>query len=873
MKNLTIIDTFGFFFRNFYALPKLKNKDGFPTGMLAGFISLVQNLYEDESIDYLVFALDSKGKTYRHKLYEKYKANRQEPPEELKMQLSVCVELINKMGLTGYEVSGYEADDIIASCVKFAKKNDIKVKIITHDKDLYQLIDENVSIYDPTRKITIDKQGCFEKYGVYPHQVQDFLAIAGDSSDNIPGIKGIGLKGAKKLLDEFDTLDEIYENIEKVANLRTKNLLIQSKENAYFSKELTTLYDELDIFDEIKSSKLPENSPLENIIQELKKYELERALNKIGKTAQRKIKFEAITLLNEQEFDEVIKKNIDKKILAFDTETDDINSETANIVGFSFCFDDKKAYYVPIAHRYLGVETQFPKDAAKRAIKRLFEFEVIGQNLKFDLKVILKNFGIKTSHFKADTMILAWLLNPDKAVGMDALSKTLLNHETIKFNDIVPKKQTFANVNIQDATKYAAEDAFITLRLYEKLLELLPKELVSHAENIEFEFLKVLFDMEEIGIKVDKKILENLLQKSTEALSKLTQEIYSLTKTEFNINSVKQLGVVLFEHLKLRIIKKTKTGYSTDESVLNELIDEHEVVPRLLDYRESFKLKSTYIEPLLKLAEKADRVHTNFLQTGTSTGRLSSKDPNLQNIPVRTSLGREIRAAFVAKDGFSLVGLDYSQIELRLLAHFSQDKTLVNAFLSDKDIHQETADKIFGQNSDKRAVAKSINFGLLYGMGQKKLSKTLGITTAEAKEYIESYFNSFASVKSYLESVKNLAKEQGYIETLLKRRRYFDFANATPMFYAAYERESVNTLFQGSAADIIKLAMIKIHKELTNENAKLLLQIHDELIFEVKDDMAADFAQKAQDIMQNIYKLNVPLKTSLSIAKNWLELK
>lgn len=873
MKTLTIIDTFGFFFRNFYALPKLTNKNGFPTGMIAGFISLVQSLYEDESIDYLVFALDSKGKTYRHKLYEKYKANRQEPPEDLKTQLGICVELIHKMGLTGYEMSGYEADDIIASCVKFAKKNNIKVRIVTHDKDLYQLIDENVSIYEPTKKTIINEQGCFEKYGVYPHQVRDFLAIAGDSADNIPGIKGIGLKGAKKLLDEFGSLDGIYENVEKVANERTKNLLKESKENAYFSKELTTLYDKLDIFKDIENAKLPTTSPLVNIIDELREFELERALNKIGKTAQKQIKFEAITLYNEQEFNEVIKKNSDKKIVAFDTETDDIDWEVANIVGFSFCFDDEKAYYVPIAHRYLGSPEQFPKDAAQRAIEKIFEFEVVGQNLKFDLKIILKNFGVKTLDFKADTMILAWLLNPDKAIGMDALSKALLNHETIKFNDIVPKKQTFANVNIQDATNYAAEDAFITLKLYEKLLELLPDELIEHAKNIEFEFLKVLFDMEETGIKVDKQILEILLKKSTEALLKLTKEIHSLTKSEFNINSVKQLGVVLFEHLKLRVVKKTKTGYSTDESVLNELIDEHEVISKILDYRESFKLKSTYIEPLLKLTEKADRVHTSFLQTGTSTGRLSSKDPNLQNIPIRTPLGREIRAAFVAKDGFSLIGLDYSQIELRLLAHFSQDETLVNAFMQDKDIHQETADKIFGANSDKRAIAKSINFGLLYGMGQKKLSKTLGISTAEAKEYIESYFNSFSSVKKYLESVKDLAKEQGYIETLLKRRRYFNFENATPMFYAAYEREAVNTLFQGSAADIIKLAMIRICNELTNENARLLLQIHDELIFEVKDELAEEFAKKAQDIMQNIYKLKIPLKTSLSIAKSWLELK
>jgi DNA polymerase-1 len=471
---------------------------------------------------------------------------------------------------------------------------------------------------------------------------------------------------------------------------------------------------------------------------------------------------------------------------------------------------------------------------------------------------------------------MAWLLDSESSVGMDSLAKRLFGYNTIKFSDVVPKNATFANIELEDACKYSAEDAWITLKFYHKLKELLEPKLLELAGTLEFPFIKVLRYMENEGIKVDTAHLKGLLEKSESAINSLTREIYNLSGREFNINSTQQIGAVLFGHLGLAASKKTKTGYSTDENVLNELLDKHPVIEKLLEYREIYKLKSTYIEPLLKIAlnDKDLRIRTTFLQTGTSTGRLSSKDPNLQNIPVRTELGKEVRTAFIAKEGYKLVGIDYSQIELRLLAHFSLDNALVNAFLEDKDIHLATAAKLFGERAkEMRSVAKSINFGLLYGMGAKKLAAAINVSQNEAKSYIESYFASFATVKNYILFIEESAQKNGFIETLLGRRRNFDFASASALMLANYKREAVNAVFQGSAADLIKLAMLNIYDTLLNDDARLLLQIHDELIFEVKEENALEFSKQASEIMEAVYKLNVPLKTTVSIGDNWGELK
>lgn len=881
MKTITIIDTFGFFFRNFYALPNLRNKDGFPTGLITGFANFIYTLKEEHETDYILFALDAKGKNFRHEIDPNYKANRSPAPEDLKTQLPVAISWIDKMGFKSFSQEGFEADDVIAAAVRFAKEHDIKVRIVSHDKDLYQLIeDDKVVIYDPIKKVEINREKCFEKFGVYPERVGDYLAIVGDAADNVPGVKGIGAKGAKKLIDEFGDVQSIYENIENVANPRAKKLLEESRENAFLSKKLVRLDESLDISDKFESFHFPENQPLENIVDELEKYDLKGILSRLKYTPKPQEKKETCTFTpilldtNEKLF-EIVNKLTCSDTVAFDTETTGLDVKVAKIVGFSFALSDKEAYYVPIAHNYLGVTEQITLEDAKKAIEKIFTCRVVGQNLKYDFAIVKQNFNsLHVEHF-SDTMILAWLLNPEKRVGLDNLAKQFFDYEMVKFKTVVPKGEDFSAVNLEDACKYASEDAWMTYKLYDKLCEVLEPKLLSLAKRIEFPFIMTLLEMEEEGIKVDVPYFKALESKTNSAIETLKKEIFSLSGSEFNLNSPKQLGVVLFEQLELPVIKKTKTGYSTDESVLTKLLDEHEVIAKLLEYRELAKLQSTYIKPLLKLGENSSnsRIHTSFLQTGTATGRLSSKDPNLQNIPTRTKLGREVRDGFVASEGYSFVGIDYSQIELRLLAHYSEDKELLDAFNNDLDIHTQTAIKLFGEDEakEKRGIAKSINFGLLYGMGARKLSQTLGISQAEAKGYIENYFKSFSTVKEYLKSISDSAKELGYVDTLLGRRRYFDWKNANGMQIPMYEREAVNTRFQGSASDLIKLSMLKIQNEL--KDSKMLLQIHDELIFEVKEEYAEEFAQKVATIMKNIYDLKVKLDVSVSIGKNWGELK
>ncbi|OPA72516.1 DNA polymerase I [Campylobacter pinnipediorum subsp. caledonicus] len=879
-KILTIIDTFGFFFRLYYAMPHLKNKQGNSSGMISGFANFINNLKDEFESDYIIFAIDSKGKTLRHDIDNDYKANRSEPPKELKEQLPICIKMIEDMGLCAINKDGYEADDIIASVVKIAKSKDIFVRVVTHDKDLYQLIDDGkVSIYSPITKIEHDSNSCLEKYGVRPEKILDFLALIGDTSDNIPGVKGIGTKGAKKLLDEFKDIEDIYNNLSLVLNERTKNMLIDGKDSAFLSKKLATLFDDALVDLPLDDAIFPTENPLLNIVDTLYEYDLNKIIKNLKMQDTKDVldlKFNPILITDEEKLQEILSTITSETIVAFDTETTSVDVSVAKLVGFSFCFNEDESYYVPVAHSYLGVGKQINIDFCSWAISQIYSGCVIGHNLKYDFAVVKNNLDINPPKNYKDTMILAWLSEPAMAVGMDALAKRLYNnYETLKFESIVKKNETFADVDLQTACKYASEDAWITLKFYKSFLNLLEPNLLELADKLEFEFIKVLLDMENEGIKLDVQKLRELIISNDTKLKELTSEIYTLCGENFNINSVQQLGTILFDKLSLPAKKKTKTGYSTDESVLNDLIDSHEVIPKILSYRELYKLQNTYCEPLLNLAlkDKNSRIYTSFLQTGTSTGRLSSKNPNLQNIPARGHLAKDVRSAFVAKDGFSFIGLDYSQIELRLLAHFSQDEALVKAFLDDEDIHTRTAISIFGEFDDqKRSVAKSINFGLIYGMGASKLSNQINISRAQAKEYISLYFKAFPTIKEFLEGIKIKAREDGFIATLLGRKRYFDFTNATPMQLAMYEREAVNTKFQGSAADIIKMSMVEIAK-ITDENAKLLLQIHDELIFEVKDEYAQEFGKKAQNIMQNITKLNVPLKTSLNYAKDWAGLK
>ncbi len=883
MKSITIIDTFGFFFRNYYALPYLKSKEGFPTGLLTGFINFIASVNKEHSSDYILFALDSKEKTLRKELDPNYKANRPKPPEDLLAQLPVAISWIEKMGFKQLEYAGYEADDIIGAMVSYAKKNGIKVRIVSHDKDLYQLIDDDkVTIYDPMKKIEINEQKCVEKFGVKPSLIVDYLAIVGDASDNIPGVKGIGAKGATKLLNEYDSLENIYENIDSIRNARTVKLLQDSKENAFLSKKLATLYDDFIQSCDLDEFKFPEKNPILCIEDELIKYDMKAILKRAGiayeeNEKERKSEFQSILLDTKKRVDEVIDEFESGSIIAFDTETNSLDPKEAKIVGFSFAVDEKRAYYVPIAHNYLGVGDQLSHSDAKEILERLMSYKIVGQNLKYDFAILKHNFGFENLEVYADTMIISWLLDPSLSASLDNMAKRYFSYEMVKFKDIVKKGENFSNIVLDMACTYASEDAWMTLKIYNFLEPKLSTILKEEAKEVEYPFINTLLKIEDTGIKIDIAFFKKLLSEADEKIANLTKEIYSLSESEFNINSTQQLGAILFDKLGLKAGKKTKTGYSTNEKVLNDLLDAHPIIPKLLEYREVYKLRSTYIDPLLKLGKKREdnRIYTSFLQTGTATGRLSSKNPNLQNIPVRTEVGRKIREGFISKEGYVLVGIDYSQIELRLLAHFSQDGALMNAFNEKKDIHLETAIKIFGEEEakEKRSVAKSINFGLLYGMGSRKLADTIGVTPKEAKIYIENYFATFPTVKSFIANVQLDAKEKGYVQTLLGRRRIFDYESANAFVKASFERESVNTIFQGSAADLIKMSMNKIIKEIDESEASLLLQIHDELIFEVKEQKAEEFSLYAKELMENIYELRVPLECSVSIASNWGGLK
>ncbi|ELH2170892.1 TPA: DNA polymerase I, partial [Campylobacter jejuni] len=869
----------GFFFRLYYALKGFKNSQGQASGMISGFANFIYSLKNEYKSDYIVFALDSKGKTFRSEIDPNYKQNRTPPPPELLEQIPICIKMIEKMGFISVSREGYEADDIIASFVKTCENRDIFVRIITQDKDLYQLIkDGKTSIYSPISKNDYDEAACLEKYGVKPNQIRDFLALCGDSSDNIPGVKGIGAKGAKTLLDEFGSIEGIYENLTLVRNERSRNLLLEGKENAFLSKKLASLYDNLEVQNLIEKATYPDEEPLLKILEILEHYELNTLLKKLRQNPDNKDKnlgFKATLVQDENKLFEILNTLDKESIIAFDTETTGLDTKEAKIVGFSFCMNENEAFYVPLTHNYLGVGEQISLQSAKKAIEVIFNHFVIGHNLKYDFKIIQNNFDLNLPQKYADTMILAWLKNPSLRVNMDDLALRLFNYETLHFESLVKKGENFASVELEKACKYAAEDAYITLRFYLYFLKNLETPLLELAKNCEFDFIKIIMMMEENGIKLDTNALEILMKKFENEIKNLSEEIYTLCEDRFNLNSPKQMGDILFEKLKLPSGKKGKTGYSTDEKVLNILLDKHPVIAKILDYRELAKLYSTYCEPLLKLAlkDKNSRIYSSFLQTGTATGRLSSKDPNLQNIPAHGQYAKDYKSCFVAKDEFSFISLDYSQIELRMLAHFSEDEKLLNAFANDEDIHARTAIMIFGEsNYETRSVAKSINFGLIYGMGYKTLSQNLKIEANLAKSYIEKYFENFTSIKKYFEKVKNEAKQNGFITTLSGRKRYFDFENAKPMQIAMYERESINSILQGSAADVIKLAMLEINKEL-NEDKKLILQIHDELIFEVKDDLCENFVKKTRDIMENIVKLKVKLKTSSSIAKNWGDLK
>lgn len=872
-------------------MPPLKSKSGFPTGLLTGFLNFLSRFSKEHDTDYIIFCLESKGRGFREEIYADYKGNRPDAPEDFKAQLPIAIEWLDKLGLKTMSVDGYEADDLIAAMAKIAKNDGVTVKVVSHDKDLYQLIDgQKITIWDPSKKTIVDEAGCIEKFGVHPALFIDFQSLVGDSVDNVPGVKGVGPKTAAKLINEYKTIENLYEHIGEISG-RTKELLEAGRESAFMSKKLVCLQDDmLDAID-YDGSALPQAIDFSLIKDEMLSYDIRHLLQKASLFEDSKPKepqtgsqkeYSYITLDTPKKLQEAISEIPTDAVVAFDTETNSLDTKTAKMVGFSFAHTDDTGYYVPLNHSYLGVGEQIPYEEAKKAINVLFEKKIVGHNLKFDIGVVWEMLEEKNKKIHADTMILCWLLAPDLPVSLDANAKRLFGHEMIKYKETVKTGDDFSAVSIEEATKYAGEDALYTLKIYNELypkLQIKETKIFEDFGAIEMPFIFVLFHMERAGIRVNVNILKELLTATDEDIDGLKKEIFALTESEFNINSTKQLSEVLYQKLGLDSKKKTKTGLSTDERTLTKMLDAHPVIEKILLYREVFKLKSTYLEPMIELSKKnpESKIYTSFLQTGTATGRLSSKNPNLQNIPTKTESSRRIRYAFEAPAGMCLIGLDYSQIELRLLAHYSKDETLVGAFLEDRDIHLETSQKIFGEDKAKenRNKAKTINFGLLYGMGSQKLSDTLQISTKEAKELIESYFASFPTVKEFLESIKEGAKRDGFVETLFGRKRFFDFKNIGARDEATYLREAVNTVFQGSAADIIKCAMLKIDEYITqnNINARMVLQIHDELIFECDEKEAQEAASIFQGLMESVVNLSVPLKTSVNIGKNWGELK
>lgn len=898
MQKLIIIDTFGFFFRSFYALPPLQNSQGFPTGLLTGFANLIMKLYKSNPHDYIIFALEGGGESVRKALYKDYKANRQETPQELLLQLPVAIEWIEKMQLVKIAKEGYEADDVIASLAYLAKAKGIQTQIISHDKDLYQLIDDDVFLLDPVRQVEIRQEQCQQKFGVLPHLFIDYQSLVGDTSDNVPGVKGIGAKTACKLLEHFGSLDAMYarENeLEEVISKRLAQVIREQKDSALLSRKLVTLVKDLPLDVDFQALAMPEKNPLHLIIDELSRYEFTKIVQRLSgepmnvkheavlkpkalESTSTNFTYKAHTLWSLEQIRALLAPLPRDTKIAYDCESTGLDTRKAELVGFSFCFDGKNAYYVPVAHTYLGAPSQLSLADTKAALELLFSYPLIGHNLKYDLQ-IAKKLGIEPKREIYDSMILAWLYDSASKVGLDEQMRKWFSYTMLPFSEVLGSKQSFAEVLIESATEYAAEDAAATFALFHTISSVLEskglQQLFSLAQSLEFPFIQVLVAMEGNGISIDTKYFQALSTRFSKDLLALEQEIFTLCNDVFNLNSPKQLGAMLFDKLGLKAQRQIKGGYSTDEKTLQALLDAHPVIPKILEYREASKLKNTYVEPLLKHNDEG-RIYTSFLQSGTATGRLSSKNPNLQNIPVRSEQGRLIRAGFRAKsEDYTLLSIDYSQIELRLLAHFSQDSALVEAFCNHLDIHLQTASILFSpkQAQEKRHIAKSINFGLIYGMGARKLAQTLGISFSEAKSYIQSYFDFFPSVKTFLKSKEQEILHNGYAQTLLGHRRYFDFSNATEFMRANYLREGVNTIFQGSAADLIKMAMLKIHAHIQGSNIAMLLQVHDELIFELPKQNALESAKEIAHIMDNIYPLAIPLESSISLGDSWADLK
>ncbi len=875
-----IIDGSSYIFRAYFALPPLTNSKGFPTGAIYGFVNMILKVLKDYSPEYVVCVFDAKAKTFRHEMFKEYKAKRPPTSDTLLVQIPYIKRITELFGIKVLEIEGVEADDVIGTLAKKAESFGKNVVIISGDKDMLQLVSDKVSVLDTMKDKIYMPKDVFERFGVTPDRIPDFMGLCGDNVDNIPGVPGIGEKWAKSLISKYGSLEEIYENIQSVQNSRIRSILERYKDNARLSKKLATIETDLDIEFDLDSFKLSESRK-----DELKKLFMELEFFSILKDFVEKEERdkEYICVTDEDGLSKVISELKNCEFFSIDVETTSEFPMEAEIVGISLSTSPDKAYYIPVSHRYKGCPRQLEKDFVLKSLRPYIEdsnLKKVGQNVKYDY-IVLKKEGIEISNIHFDTMVASYLINPTKRNhNLDDLALQYLGYKTTTYKEVVGKRKDFSQVGLSDATYYSCEDADITLKLYLVLKDKIEEEerLKDLFYQVEIPLLKVLAKMEMAGIMIDIDYLSEISKEFSEKLLALSQKIYALAGKKFNINSSKQLSKILFEDLKLKPVKKMKTGYSTDVEVLTQLSLEHELPALVLEYRTLSKLKSTYIDTLPNLVNpRTKRIHTSYNQSTTATGRLSSSDPNLQNIPIRGEEGKRIRRAFVADKNHVFLSLDYSQIELRVLAHLSKDPILLEAFRKGEDIHTRTAQEIFGVGPDEvtadmRRKAKTINFGLIYGMSAFGLSKELGISTTEADLFMKRYYERYSGAKSYLDEVFEFAKEKGYVETILGRRRPIPEINSkNANIRQAARRVAINTPIQGSAADIIKIAMINIQKELESKNfrTKMLLQVHDELLFEVPYEELDDVRPLIKEKMESCYPLLVPLKVDVKVGENW----
>ena len=888
-----IIDGSSYLYRAYHAMPPLSTSKGQPTGAIKGVTNMLMTLKKDSEGSPIIVVFDAKGKTFRSEIYKEYKANRPPMPDDLREQLEPLKEICKAIGFPLIEISGVEADDVIATLVNKAKEKNFKAVVSSLDKDLMQLVeDPNITIMNTMKHQIFTEAKVFEKFGVQPNQIRDMLALVGDSSDNIPGVPKVGQKTAAKWLNEYKNLDGIKDNAESIKGVVGENLrnsltelernveLVSLKDDVELGVDfdsllkLNTDQERLDeLFAELEFKALPKNTS--------KQHDAKETLKKKNKNYE--------TVLSKGQL-QAWAKNLDEcKVYAIDTETDSLDTVTANLVGISLSVEEGAGCYIPIGHTCEGCSDQLSLDLVIEIIGNAIERnkeKAVGQNLKFDIP-ILSRHKIQLDKFHADTMLMSYVLNSTATRhGMDKLASYYLDYETIKYGDVAgtaSKQISFSEVEIDVATNYAAEDADITLRLYNKLEGLLEDKPTQKKllEDIEYPLVHVLSKVEQNGAKIDKEKLAAHSEELGEKISDLSSQAFKIAGEEFNLDSPKQLLEILYEKLKLPVLKKTPKGQpSTNEETLQRLSEEYELPKIILQYRTLAKLKSTYTDSLIKIENPAtQRIHTSYQQAITSTGRLSSTEPNLQNIPIKTSEGRRIREAFVPEKGNVLISADYSQIELRIMAHLSKDKNLTNAFNKGLDVHSSTAAEVFGVNienvtDEQRRSAKAINFGLMYGMSAFGLTRQLDIPRADAQKYLDTYFERYTGVKDYMANTKAQAKEDMFVETIMGRRLYLNEINAANgLRRQAAERAAINAPLQGSAADIIKKAMIDINTFLDKElpQTRMIMQVHDELIFETPKADAEEILNLMKEMMEKAVKLDIPLIADAAIGQNWNE--